>query len=337
LQLQFAPEQPVSVYGSGGLRISSALPLAAAMVSGAPDVHVLEGEVRPAPLERPAGDVLAERIVDGVPWYTFARGGNCVVARFYGLADFEIADTTPYDLPPEHEPRRVTYYRDPGAAPGLIALLIAGTVVAYLLSETGNLVLHASCVEVGSGALAFLGQSGQGKTTMATLLCADGHPFVADDLLPIDPAGEEVMCVPVGTELRVREKVEKLLERFGPGTAIRHTVDERRAVTSRATVADRLPLRAIVIPWPDRGSNKVTVRAVPPGEAALALARCQRVEGWTSPAILRSQFEAVSAVAGSVPVLEMRVPWGPPFRDGLGEEVLSAAGLATSVGWFNTA
>jgi hypothetical protein len=326
----------VTVYRCGSLRISSALPLALPTVMGPtvigePDVQVIEEEVRRAHLERPSGDVLAERIVDGVPWYTFARGDHYVVGRFYGLADFEIADIAPADFERGLGPRPIKYYRDPEADPALIALLIAGTIAAYLLAETGNVVFHASCVEVHTGALAFLGYSGQGKTTMAALLCADGHPFVSDDLLPVDTTGAEVTCTPVGTELRVREKVGVLLDRFAPGTAHRRTVDERRAVTPVPTLARRLPLRAVVVPWPDRGSSDVTARQLPAGEAALALARCQRVEGWTSPGILRSQFQAVSTVAASVPVLEMKVPWGPPFRDGLAEEVLLAAGLAPAV------
>ena len=46
--------------------------------------------------------------------------------------------------------------------------------MAYLLAAGGRLVLHASAVEVETGALAFLGPGGQGKTTAATLLWRPG-------------------------------------------------------------------------------------------------------------------------------------------------------------------
>lgn len=289
-------------------------------------MEVVEGDVRPVPKEKPSTDLVAERVVNGDPWYTFARCGEVVVGRFYGLADFEIEGPRT-----DGRPRQVTFYRDPTAPTGLIAILIAGTVIAYLLSEDGRLVLHASAVEVGGKALAFVGQSGQGKTTMATLLCAEGHPLIADDLLPVDALGDRVTCVPVGTELRVREKVEQLLERFGPQTGRRRTVDERHAVAPVATTAEELPLASIVVPWPDREAGEVSARRLPAGEAAMTLARCQRVEGWSSPAMLRKQFNGVSAVAGQVPVLVMCVPWGPPFRETLGSEVLSAAGQRPTV------
>jgi hypothetical protein len=129
--------------------------------------------------------------------------------------------------------------------------------------------------------------------------------------------------VPGGTELRVREKAEDLLERFTSGTARRFTADARHAIAPKPTRAEQLPLGAVVVPVPDRESNEVKVRRLPAGEAAMTLARYQRIEGWTSPALLRAQFDGVTAVAASVPVLEMRVPWGPPFRDTLADEVVA--------------
>jgi hypothetical protein len=291
-----------------------------------PDVELADGGVRAIGHERPSAEVVAERIVNGDAWYTFARCGQTVVGRFYGLADFEIERSLTAG-----GTTGITFYLSPGMPSGLIGILIAGTVVAYLLSADGQLVLHASAVEVNGSALAFVGQSGQGKTTMATLMCAEGYPLVADDLLPVEARAPEVVCFPSGTELRVREKVEVLVERFGSDIARRITVDERRAVAARTTTADELPLAAIVVPWPDRDADMASAHRLGVGEAAVTLARCQRVEGWTSAAVLRRQFDGISAVVASLPVLVMHVPWGPPFRETLTREVLYAAGLGPTV------
>lgn len=314
----------VSFFRCAELLVSSPLDLAAPLadpaLGGVPDVEVIDGGFREVPNERPSTDVVAERVVDGDPWYTFARSGDLVIGRVYGLADFEIAG-----LEQEGRTIRVTFFRAPGTPVELIAILIAGTVVAYLLCSEGRLVLHASAVEANGRALAFVGQSGQGKTTMATLMCADGYPLVADDLLPVDPRGDQVMCVPTATELRVREKVEELLGRFDDGVPRRRTVDERHAVAALTTRAKELPLSSVVIPWPDREATEVSARRLAAGEAAMTLARCQRVEGWSSASMLRKQFDAVSAMAATVPVLVMKIPWGPPFRGSLAGEVLMAA------------
>ena len=173
-----------------------ALELAAPEVNGAPDVEIVDGGVREVPLERPSPDVVAERVVNGEAWYTFARRGATVVGRFYGLADFEISSEGWPGVGEDTGRQHVTFYRAPTAPLDLIAILIAGSLAAYLLSAEGRLVLHASAVEVDGKALAFVGQSGQGKTTMATLLCAAGYPFVADDLLPVGRSGDEAHVRP---------------------------------------------------------------------------------------------------------------------------------------------
>ena len=86
--------------------------------------------------------------------------------------------------------------------------------MAYLLAAGGRLVLHASAVEVETGALRVprAGRAGQGDRGDATL--AAGYRLVSDDLLPVDPGPGEVTCVPGGIELRVRDKVAQLVDRF---------------------------------------------------------------------------------------------------------------------------
>ena len=306
-----------TVYDCAGLRIRSPLALAAPSVAGPADVEVVAGEGRAIPYERPSTDVIAERTVDGVPRYTFARCGDSVVGRIYHLVDFVF----------DASHRRVEYHKAPSAAPELVAILIAGTVTAYLLAEQGRLVLHASAVEVSGEALAFVGFSGQGKTTLATLLCAEGHPLVTDDLLPVDTGGDGITCIPAATELRVRDKSNPLVERFGPNVARRRTVDERHAVAAPVTTVNRLRLAAVVIPVPDRGSTEVRARRLPAGEAVVRLTAYQRIEGWTAAATLLAQFQQIAALVESVPVLEMRVPWGPPFPVGLAHEIAAASGL----------
>ena len=69
-----------------------------------------------------------------------------------------------------------------------------------------------------------------------------------------------------------------------------------------------------MVPLPDRQTDKVSARRLPPGEAVMMLAGCQRIESWASPAALRAQFEAVVAVVEPVPVLEAHVPWGLSSR-----------------------
>ncbi|CEL25015.1 phosphoenolpyruvate carboxykinase (ATP) [Methanobacterium formicicum] len=62
---------------------------------------------------------------------------------------------------------------------------ILGPVMALLLHQRGFLVLHGSAVNTGTGAVAFLGHRGNGKSTTAIHLYVEGYPLVADDILAI--------------------------------------------------------------------------------------------------------------------------------------------------------
>jgi hypothetical protein len=73
----------------------------------------------------------------------------------------------------------------PGAEERVLRLFILGPVFSILLQQRGLLVLHASAVSVGGGAVAFLGGSGWGKSTTAASLHALGHSLVADDNVAI--------------------------------------------------------------------------------------------------------------------------------------------------------
>jgi hypothetical protein len=64
---------------------------------------------------------------------------------------------------------------------------LAQTVgISILLHQRGYITLHASCVKLGSGAVAFLGDSTAGKSFTAAALYSHGHSVVADDITVVD-------------------------------------------------------------------------------------------------------------------------------------------------------
>ena len=63
---------------------------------------------------------------------------------------------------------------------------VLGACMAVLLHQRGYLVLHASAVQLPTGAAAFLGNKGWGKSTMTAALHQRGHPFLTDDVLALD-------------------------------------------------------------------------------------------------------------------------------------------------------
>lgn len=64
-----------------------------------------------------------------------------------------------------------------------------GVASGLLLHQRGALALHSSAVALGGGAVAFLGESGEGKSTLAAFLHRRGHSLVADDILAVADDG----------------------------------------------------------------------------------------------------------------------------------------------------
>lgn len=309
-----------------GLTVASEIALAAPKLPEtdprSADVSVVLGEPTSVPFERPSEDVVAELIVDGYPWYTFCRVGDGYVCRMTGIADFVI----------DADLRRVVCHPLVDGRTSVIPIVVPGTVAAFLLAMGGRCVLHGSAVEVGSRALAFVGSSGQGKSTMAAIFCADGAALVADDVLSLEFDKAEnrsdiVHCLRSGNEIRLREKATTLVDHFDGEVGTRWTEDERLAVAPVTTACERLELAAIVFPLPNREHGEVVARPLPTGEASLRLGRSQRIEGWRDRRQLRQQFIDVGRLVTSVPVFEVSVPWGPPFAEDLSVRTLHACGF----------
>jgi hypothetical protein len=320
----------VEVYECSGIRIASDIPLSAPLSfdqnGGLADVRLELGDARDQAFERPSDDIIAELTVEGYPWYTFCRVDDGYAGRIPGVADFLIDD----DL------KRVVCHPALDDRSKVIPIIVPGTVTAFLLAMSGRFVLHGSAVDLDGRALAFVGASGQGKTTMAAMFCAAGTTLVTDDVLPLEfgsgPDGAtSVLCLRAGNELRLREKSASLADRFDEGTAVRVTADDRRAVMPLTTPHQRLPLAAVLLPRPDREHPDVSARLLSGGEASFWLGRCQRIEGWRGRDQLRQQFTDVGVVAATVPVFEVSVPWGPPFNPDLPQQVLDACDLTGSL------
>jgi hypothetical protein len=93
-------------------------------------------------------------------------------------------------------------------ADGALALdvraYLLGTIFAVLCHQRGLLPLHASAVSSNGGVIAFLGHSGEGKSSLAANLARRGFPIVADDICLVDARGAgPAMVIPVAPWLKL--------------------------------------------------------------------------------------------------------------------------------------
>src|SRR5262249_20309363 len=63
-----------------------------------------------------------------------------------------------------------------------IGVYLLGTAFGVLCHQRGIPPLHASAIDVADGCVAFVGETGAGKSTLVAALAARGHEVIADDV-----------------------------------------------------------------------------------------------------------------------------------------------------------
>lgn len=312
-------------YEAHGLLIRSDLPLRLppAATVGVPDVVLRRGEDRSVPACNPPGELLAELHDDrNRTFYAIGRDQSHTTMRYPGLCEFM----------GDRQLRDVAVHLAPGAAEGLLSVVASGAVLAVHLMLRGELVLHASAVRVGDTAIAFVGASGMGKSTLATLLCADGHRLVTDDVLRVCMAGPGAipMVYPGSIESRLRPGASALAD-AAPVGAVHQTADGRIALQLETHGGPPLPLAACVVPLPNHHTDEIAVSPLSKAHGLRRLLQFPRIVGWVERAWPVRNFEALADLAALVPVFEAQVPWGPPFRPNLARQLCSELGLREAI------
>ncbi len=183
---------------------------------------------------------------------------------------------------------RITFVRGPQAEePSAVSELVLGPALSLALALQNVWSLHASAVETGGRALAFLGVSGIGKSTLAHELPAVSNGYcrcVADDVLPITLAADGVQALPRFPQLKYPPDRQ-------PG----------------AGVPASLPLVGIYLLTP-RTSGAVTVEPVNGYAAVLALVRHTHCTRLFPQELLRRHFDFCSRLVSAVPVWRLSYP-----------------------------
>jgi hypothetical protein len=302
-----------------GLTVWSEVPLTgqpSAPAGAAPDFIVVRGSPLAATAASPPGRVLLD-FEGGERWYTLVQDDAGYRFRVYGVCDFQIsADLGSVTVQPfEH------------MTDGMEGVIIPGALCAVQLGLRGRLVLHASAVDLDGSALAFAGHSGMGKSTLATLMCAQGAAVITDDVLCVEEQSDGTPTARLGVaELRLRSGLEGLVDGFPEDVGVRTSADRRTVVRPTRPAADRLPIIAVVVPSPTRTGDAVEVTRLSSKEAMLLLLGLPRLMGWCDPDVLSRTFTQIGALVERVPVLIAQVPWGPPFPPDLASQLRRAVG-----------
>lgn len=140
---------------------------------------------------------------DGTEWTRFYRIDSGYLLRFPGLADFLVSA----------EGSRVQCWPMPNLSDATLHHLYLNQVLPLILSRQGKLVFHASAVEFQGGALAFVAESGRGKSTLAACFAISGYRFLTDDGLKVETTRDGYQILPSQPSIRLwDDSHEELLD-----------------------------------------------------------------------------------------------------------------------------
>lgn len=215
--------------------------------------------------------------------------------RFPQVADFHIS----------RDGSHVSTRPAPGVETPSLYNVYLSQVLPMALSRRGRLVFHASAVEVDGCAIAFMGASGRGKSTLAAAFATAGFPFLTDDGLFVEVANGAASVVPGHPSLRLwGDSGEALL---GPEPGLE---DGKSRILSGDRIAHCTtprPLRRIyLIDEADDAGIAIGPLAGAPAFTALAAHSFLLADG--DARLLEGHFEGLAALAGAGLGASLRYP-----------------------------
>ena len=223
---------------------------------------------------------------DGTPWTRFHRDGANYLLRFVDLADFRVSA----------DGRSVRGWPVPEVDEETARFLFTNQVLPLALSRQGHLVFHASAVEIGDGAVAFMGASGLGKSTLAASFATHGLRFLTDDGLVVRSDAGHWLAVPSQPSLRLWDDSREALVGADAATAppLQHTSKSRFLAGERIAFCDRpRPLRRVYF-LGDGECDGVMFERLKPGDALIELLRHSFLLDIEERQMLAAHFEELT-------------------------------------------
>ena len=190
---------------------------------------------------------------------------------------------------------------------------LLGQVLSFALLKQGVEPLHATVIAVDGGAVAFVGDSGFGKSSMGAAFLQAGHRLLTDDLLVLKRDSERLYAYPGPCRIKLFPAIAgAVLAEMANGVAMNPLTPKLVIPLAPDQHCCRpVPLRAIYVlspPSPRSTSKRVTIRRLSQRRAFLAMLQntfnCRVLD----PERLKRQFAMAAQLAQSIPIKRLSYP-----------------------------
>jgi len=188
---------------------------------------------------------------------------------------------------------------------------VASSAICTLLALRGDLVLHASAVEVGGRAAIFCGPTRRGKSTLVRALGEGGYPILGEDGIAIELGGAEPVAYPGARGVRVRKE--------GPGGA------PRTELLADPGPGEPAPCPAAAVVLIDKRGARLAVEPLDPARAVALLTPSLVHAG--DRASIAAAFSRLATLLRTVPAFRASLPDGLDRLGVAAEELLTSTGI----------
>lgn len=226
---------------------------------------------------------------DGTLWTQFYRRHDGYLLRFPDLADFEVSA----------DGAVIQSFPAPGVDLSTVEHLYLNQVLPLALSRQNRLVLHGSAVDIQGQGVAFLGESGRGKSTLAASFATEGTRFLTDDGLLLDWVSDDCRILPSHPSIRLwPDSEDALMPAAAPRAAAVSFTSKARFLAGRRIpfCSQSRPLRRAYF----LGSGDVDatiIEALRPAQAAAELVKHSFLLDIEAREHLARHFEDITRLA----------------------------------------
>ena len=167
-------------------------------------------------------------------------------------------------------------------------------------------------MRVKDGAIAFAGETGKGKSTLAASFHTAGFHLLTDDGLVVAPGDNYSFALPVYPGLRLwPQSVAALLEKWSPGSSVSHYSEKQRIKLQKEDGLDSVKLSSLymlISPNSNDDAGSISVTRLSPRDACLELMRNSFQLDVNNIQHLSRLLAETSAVAEQLPVFSLSYP-----------------------------
>jgi len=229
-----------------------------------------------------------------------------------GYARFLYADGSEFVI--DDGGNRVRVYWPTSTTTANTTSYLVGPILGYVLRLRGEVVLHASAVVIDNGAVAFVGPSHSGKSTLTAAFAHAGYPAFSDDQVAVGDQAGVLIAQPGYPRLRLWPASASVIQTPHEHLPQIAPEEDKRFLdltTGRYRFhSDPLPLRAIYILGARSTEESPKTGIEPLGEkkALLQLLANTYVNYLLRPEQRRIEFEALAHIVRKIPVRTLTSP-----------------------------